>query len=327
MLTEERRYKRKGYGLISAIAIAMSFFFLGPEFLRAVWPPIYEAIKASQWEEWRSILMIVMVWNSFWFIFSQLAMWLIYHLEHPFFERYKVNADPWPWQENAAEWRELAKKSIKLACVNVYLVGFSYGLLMFYLNEWKVPYQLSVEDLPDWKTLMLNLTFCMICEDTAFHFFHSMLHLKPIYPLLHKIHHQYRTTVGIAAYYQHPIEFTLGGCIATTLGPALLGPNTHFCTVLMWYLLRTFETMDGHCGYEFSWSPYRLIPFSTSAEYHDFHHSHNVGNYSSMFSFWDTLFGQNRVYYNYQEQAREAISKKQKDLARAVSSKLAEKVE
>jgi sterol desaturase/sphingolipid hydroxylase (fatty acid hydroxylase superfamily) len=53
------------------------------------------------------------------------------------------------------------------------------------------------------------------------------------------------------------------------------------------------ETVDGHCGYEFSWSPYRMLPFSSSAEYHNFHLSHNVGNYSGVSMYWDAICGTN----------------------------------
>jgi len=72
------------------------------------------------------------------------------------------------------------------------------------------------------------------------------------------------------------------------------------------------ETADGHCGYEFSWSPYRLLPLSGmnffldfksfikgSSIYHNFHHSHNVGNYGSFFTLWDTLCGTNRHFFKY----------------------------
>jgi sterol desaturase/sphingolipid hydroxylase (fatty acid hydroxylase superfamily) len=38
---------------------------------------------------------------------------------------------------------------------------------------------------------------------------------------------------------------------------------------------------------------------SGSAEYHNFHHSHNIGNYSSFFSVWDTVFGTNKHYFEY----------------------------
>ena len=56
----------------------------------------------------------------------------------------------------------------------------------------------------------------------------------------------------------------------------------HLATATLWYknsynnirlFMRTLETIDGHSGYEFSWSPYRLLPFSGSSEYHNFHHA------------------------------------------------------
>ena len=137
---------------------------------------------------------------------------------------------------------------------------------------------------------MATIAFCMICEDFAFHFTHRFLHWRRIYPYIHKIHHTYVTSVGIAAEYSHPLEFIFGAVIPGALGGLILGKRMHFCTFLIWGIVRLGETLDGHCGYEFSWSPYRLIPFSTSASYHDFHHSHNMGNYSSFFSFWDTIF-------------------------------------
>ncbi len=159
----------------------------------------------------------------------------------------------------------------------------------------------DTKDLPDSKTLMLTVVFCMLCEDFSFHFLHRLLHQRWIYPYIHKVHHTYTTTVGIAAEYSHPIDFIFSSLVPSALGPMILGENMHFATFMMWSVVRLGETLDGHCGYEFSWSPYRLIPFSTSASYHNFHHSHNSGNYSSFFSLWDTVFGQNNDFYIYNE--------------------------
>jgi len=79
------------------------------------------------------------------------------------------------------------------------------------------------------------------------------------------------------------------------------------------------ETADQHSGYEFSWSPYRLIPLSGSANYHNFHHSHNVGNYTSLFTIWDTLCGTNSHYFKFQaakerKQAAASIQKEKENL-------------
>lgn len=224
-------------------------------------------------------------------------MWFIYHIELPFFERYKINHEPWPWNQNRAEWNKLLWKSIKLVYFNILVVLPTAVYLSLYLKDYEIPHTLDIDQLPDGTTIALTLIFCMVCEDFTFHFTHKFLHWRKIYPYIHKIHHTHVTTIGIAAEYAHPIEFVFGNMIPATMGNAILGKHMHFYTMLCWAGVRLGETLDGHCGYEFTWSPYRLIPFSNSAQYHDFHHSHNVGNYSSFFSIWDTIFGNNKTYY------------------------------
>ena len=103
-------------------------------------------------------------------------------------------------------------------------------------------------------------------------------------------------TVGIASNYAHPLEYFLGNLLPTVLGPLILDDKIHRFTVLAWFVLRSASTIEHHSGYEFPWSPYSIIPFTTDSEYHSFHHSSNVGNYSSFFSIWDTVFDSNEAY-------------------------------
>lgn len=230
-------------------------------------------------------------------ILPNFVMWFIYHIEHPFFERYKINRDPWPWNKDRAEWNELLWKSLKLVGLNVLIIYPLVVLINLAKDNWEVKMAFEVEKLPDSVTLMATIMFMMVCEDFAFHWTHKLMHSKALYPYIHKVHHTHKTTIGIAAEYTHPVDFVIGSLVPGVLGAIILGQNIHFYTFLMWGIIRLGETLDGHSGYEFSWSPYRLIPFSSSARYHDFHHSHNIGNYSSFFSFWDTLCGTNKVYF------------------------------
>jgi sterol desaturase/sphingolipid hydroxylase (fatty acid hydroxylase superfamily) len=121
------------------------------------------------------------------------------------------------------------------------------------------------------------------------------------YPYIHKIHHSFIDPVAIGAEYAHPIEFLLGNVFPVNFGPLLLNKHIHFYTVMCWIFFRLGETLDCHSGYEFPWSPYRLIPFSVSAEYHDYHHTHNVGNYSTFFTIWDTAFNCNTSFYKFKD--------------------------
>jgi hypothetical protein len=54
------------------------------------------------------------MWHFIWFGIYQGSMWVIYHLEWPFFERYKISKEPWPWNENKEEWKKKVVESLKL---------------------------------------------------------------------------------------------------------------------------------------------------------------------------------------------------------------------
>lgn len=86
----------------------------------------------------------------------------------------------------------------------------------------------------------------------------------------------------------------------------------HFTTAFLWHALRGLESVEGHSGYEFSWSIFRVLPFGSDFAYHAYHHSHNVGNFCSIFTIWDTVFKTNSVYYtDYLSERRESIARQE----------------
>ena len=147
----------------------------------------------------------------------------------------------------------------------------------------------------------------MVLEDFGFYWLHRLFHCSYLYKTIHKQHHYYNPTIGIAATYAHPIEFFFVDLVPGGLGRKFLGARMHIFTSFMLYMFRIIESTDGHGGYEFPWSPFRLLPFSGSASFHNYHHSHNVGNYGSFFSFWDNLCGTNQKYLEF-------ISKEEKKI-------------
>ena len=215
-------------------------------------------------------------------------MFLIYKLKHPFFERYKTTLNKWPWEENYDQWIQLLKKTIKLLFLNHFIL-LPLVLLPFYLKD-TCPMNTTYEDLPtNAIEIMVQILFFILCEDFGFYFSHRLLHVKWLYPYIHKIHHTYRQVVSISAEYAHPVEFIISNSLTTSLGPFILGNRTHLFTYLLWIIIRVGETADGHCGYEFSWSPYRLLFMSASEDFHNFHHLYFRDNYGSFFTFWDRI--------------------------------------
>ena len=173
----------------------------------------------------------------------------------------------------------------------------------------QVPFDFSLAGLPSSVKIVGQIFFCMMIEDMTFHCSHRLLHLRAIYPFIHKIHHEHKVTIGLATSHAHPVEFIFGNLLPVAVGPLILGTRMHFVTAFTWYMLRIYESIDGHSGYEFSWSPFRILPFASDYAYHAYHHSHNLGNYSSFFTVWDTVLGSNSEYYKYLTERREAEQK------------------
>lgn len=115
---------------------------------------------------------------------------LFYQFEFPFIEKYKSTADPWPWHSDPEKWNSLIKKAYLVFFINSNILANLFVLL---LDSQGAVFQhpTSVEELPSPLKLAATITFCMFCEDFCFHFSHRFLHWKPIYPYIHKMHHEF----------------------------------------------------------------------------------------------------------------------------------------
>jgi len=128
------------------------------------------------------------------------------------------------------------------------------------------------------------------------------------------MHHEYKQSCCISSEYAHPVEYVLGNILPTNLGAILLGKRMHFISYLVSLVMMVHETHDGHCGYEFSWSPHRLLPLSIGAEFHIFHHLKFKGNYASLFTIWDRVGNTvNKAYLEYYHAKENKNSNKKKE--------------
>ena len=291
---EKKRYREKGYGFFfSVVQLGLLVYYL-PVVGQQVWPMylalgIPEAYLEPVSEYWVTMATFLVMNGVF---------MVIYKLEWECLERYKINLNPWPWQQDPEEWRKFLAETLKLVCFNKLV----FVPVAAYLGAWQKGFRCSftydLETLPDSKLLVLTFLFCFNVERVVFSATHQLLHAPALYARVHKTHHSYTNTVCISTEYAHPLEYLLGNILPVVVGPALLGKHIHLYTVMLFFAVRIVDSSEQHSGYSFSWNPMRLLPFVVNADYHNFHHSHNVGNYSTIW-LWDTVFGQNREYYKY----------------------------
>jgi len=238
---------------------------------KLIWPyylslPISYALKES-------VVLYIYSWCVY--LLINFTFFVIYYLKWDFFERYKHNPEPWPWEKDPVAWKKLLKRTMKAILFNNFVVVPPFFALNAWLADYKCLYSEDIESLPDSKVLLLTMIFCTLCETFVTTTTHAILHHPRLYPHIHKIHHEHVTTVCISTEYAHPIEYIVGNIIPISVGPMLLGKHIHLYTMMLFFGFRILMAAEDHSGYSFSWSTSRLMPFMTDPDYHNFHHSHN----------------------------------------------------
>ncbi|CDW77386.1 sterol desaturase family protein [Stylonychia lemnae] len=309
---EFQRYKRKEWGLVFAIAQICFYLYILPEIGQRTWPIVLDLMKQYDLQKWQIAFINTCFYNTFLYFFINFCFWIIYHIEHPFFEQYKIYDGQWPWKEDLNEWKELLRKSYTVVGINNFIVIPIAQMIVTIKDDYQVRYSFEMEDLPDWKTILWQILFSMWIQDFFFTASHWLLHKPFFYKKIHKLHHQYNQTIGFSAEYTHPFEFLFGNAIPFIIPAVILGQRMHYYTYIIWGTHRILNTVILHSGYDFPWLPNDMCLFYSNAQYHDYHHSHNVGNFGGMFSIWDTLIGTNHTYYKYIDERINVKNKQQK---------------
>ncbi|KAH6873769.1 C4-methyl sterol oxidase [Coprinopsis sp. MPI-PUGE-AT-0042] len=231
--------------------------------------------------------------------FGRAIPWIIID-SMPYFRKWKLQAKKVPTAKE--QWECTKQVLFSHFTIELPLIwGFHPTAEALGMSTYHVPF-------PSLTTMAPQIFLFFAFED-FFHFLaHQALHYGPLYRHIHKIHHKYSAPFGLAAEYAHPAEvFILGA--GTILGPLIycyFTQNLHIITVYLWIVLRLFQAIDAHSGYDFPWSLHNIIPFWSGAEHHDFHHMAFTNNYSTSFRWWDWAFGTDTKYREYRNKVKAA---------------------
>ncbi|EON96620.1 putative c-4 sterol methyl oxidase protein [Phaeoacremonium minimum UCRPA7] len=200
----------------------------------------------------------------------------------PFFNKWKLQNQKVPtWKEQLDCAALVLLQHVTVELPQIWLfhpvaawLGLEYGVP--FPSAWKMAFQVAV---------------FFVMEDTWHYWFHRGLHYGPLYRAIHKLHHTYSAPFGLAAEYASPIEVMLlaAGVIGSPVVWVAITGDLHLMTMYVWIVLRLFQAIDAHSGYDFPWSLRHFLPFWAGADHHDVHHEKFIGNYASSFRWWDYM--------------------------------------
>lgn len=144
-------------------------------------------------------------------------------------------------------------------------------------------------DLPSIWRVPIDFVITAVCYEFCFYYGHRLLHMRPFYKHIHKVHHDWTAPISITAVYAHPIEHVFCNIAPALVGPLLIG--SHMLIVYAWVAFATFNTIFSHSGYH--------LPFLKSAEAHDYHHLKFNEMYGVLFL--DSLHGTDKTFRKSQQ--------------------------
>lgn len=142
--------------------------------------------------------------------------------------------------------------------------------------------------LPSVQEVFFTMCCGHVFNDIFFYLTHRMFHSKALY-FLHKQHHSFGGTMGIAAEHANPVESLVANVIPTVGGVTFFGCHNPLC-VIIWTLVRVQQTCFAHSGYVFDNVLDTLgLAHTEEVIFHDHHHASNQGNFGCLFM--DYCFG------------------------------------
>ena len=298
--------------IYTILAMAQSFFwlFIFPDLCKPLWPETFGRIQSHFIQE-----VILNHCTTAVFILYTLCTLPIYYLQLPFFEQFKISPDKkWAWQDNDVKKREefwkMVTKSIKLCAFNLlFLVTTATVANRYLMDMIGLPGpSFDVDNWPSKMDMARQIIMLTLIHEFLFHTAHKIVHIYPSLYKYHKVHHEYKNNVVIAAQHNHPIDYVIS--IALPVLAALTIVQPHSFTQCQWAIYILYTNLDDHVGYSFPFSPVRWFPFASLTQEHEFHHSVNIGCYSSKLDVFERLFKTNSRFYPWEDKRCKTIRAK-----------------
>jgi sterol desaturase/sphingolipid hydroxylase (fatty acid hydroxylase superfamily) len=174
------------------------------------------------------------------------------------------------------------------------------GTTLFYLRKSNIFPNKIYTDLSEHSVgyFIFSVLLFIVAHDTYFYWTHRFMHIKKIYPYVHKIHHLSVNPTPWAAFAFHPVEAVIEIGILPIM--TYLIP-LHPLAILTWVLYQSAMNVIGHYGFELfpkGFTSGTITKWHNTSTHHNMHHKHVTSNFGLYFNFWDRIMGTNHDAYD-----------------------------
>ena len=162
----------------------------------------------------------------------------------------------------------------------------SIGIFTFYLYFFHA--NLFNDVTASYTTIFGEVLAVLLIYDFLYYFMHRIFHHPKLMKAVHGVHHKARFPTAMESVYLHPLE-NLAGLSLLMLTTMLIGPVSVAGFLLIIFIHTTANILT-HSNLVLP-NPVFVLP-NFWATKHDAHHGKHLNkNYSSIFPFWDQMFG------------------------------------
>lgn len=163
---------------------------------------------------------------------------------------------------------------------------FVYHLMQVTWNTSTIKWRLNEITI---SNTLLSLVLFFVFYDLIYSQCHRFLHLRWVYPYIHKHHHRQKAPSrgNDDAINVHPFEYIMGEYIHLL---AVYIIPCHIIAIFLFIIIGAIFATLNHTRYDF------VIPFVYSVKVHDVHHRMPESNYGQYIVLWDCIFNSYRPY-------------------------------
>ena len=205
-----------------------------------------------------------------------------YHVAYYVLRRHEPEA--WKCQPKRFLRPEQQRQAALLSTMNLTIGGLLSGTLIYALSKgMRTPLYFDVARY-GWTYTLASSVLLFVLVDALAYYAHRTLHVRALFPHVHRWHHRYVATSPFVVTAMHPVEFLTFQ--AVTFLPLFVIPFHYVSAIVVFVYILVFNIVD-HSGVRLE----SRLPWQGPSVFHDDHHAHFHCNFGQCFMIWDRLHG------------------------------------